>query len=275
MTVAAPRRGLGYLHRPPSLRARLTSAARATRVPADFEPTAHPPFPELYQRIGAMDQGVLNACTGYGLAMGAMLQEAAAGFRRFAALSPRVPYWAARRREVGADELVEDQGAFVDDVVWAFNHFGASEVELGTEQARAPLSSELVNDRPPPAEFRQALRVRSQLRLRMRSIVASGDRLVQRLTHSLHQRQVGFVALPVGDSFYDPPPVIPAQRDHYGYHFVCVLDWRRRATGGYELLCGNSWGWGWGVLGTAWLSPELVKQTLGAWYLELEGVGIT
>jgi len=135
------------------------------------------------------------------------------------------------------------------------------------------LTAETVNERPPLGMFRAALRVRSQLRLRMRAIVDGGDRLLQRLAHSLHQGQVGFVALPVADSFLEPgPDAIPEQPmdDAIGYHFVCVLDWRRPPGGDYELLCGNSWGPHWGEGGTAWMSPALVRQSLGAWFLEVE-----
>src|SRR5690606_7270196 len=89
-----------------------------------------------------------------------------------------------------------------------------------------------------------------------------------------HEREVCFVALPAGESFLDPgsSPIGPQRLERaLGYHFVCLLDWQRRHGGGrgdYELLCGNSWGWWWGQAGMAWLSPELVQQSLGAWYLE-------
>ena len=109
----------------------------------------------------------------------------------------------------------------------------------------------------------------------MKTIVASGPRLLQRISHSLHHRQVCFVALPVGESFlgaskHEGPATIPAEpiADVLGGHFVCLLDWRRRRGVGYDFLCGNSWGAYWGDRGTAWLSPDLVEQTVGAWYLE-------
>jgi hypothetical protein len=259
--LGAGRRGLGYRHRPPSLTARASSALRSRRVAETFTPTVHPPFGELFARYGALDQGALNACTGFGVAMGATLQAAATGLQMPSALSPRLPYWAARRREAGDDDLVEDEGAFVDDVVWAFNAFGASATELTAEN---------VNERPPPSAFRAGLVVRSALKLRLRAIVAQGARLVQRVAHSLHKSQVCFAALPVADTFLSPGSgAIPAQslERALGYHFVCLLDWRH-AFGSYELLCGNSWGTEWGERGTAWVSPELMGQSLGAWYLE-------
>jgi hypothetical protein len=264
-------RGLGYRHRPPSLGQRAASAWRSRRVSGAFEPFLHPPFPELFLRFGPLDQGELNACTGFGVAMGATLQAALGGAKRSVALSPRLPYWAARRREAGADELVTDEGAFVDDVVWAFNAFGATDDQPHMRE----LTASTVNQRPPASDFRAALAVRSELELRMRAIVASGDRLVQRLAHSLNRGQVCFVALPVTESFFDagpgPDAIGPQPLERaLGYHFVCLLDWRRtlRDRYRYELLCGNSWGWRWGDSGMAWLSPELVAQSLGACYLE-------
>lgn len=261
--AGACQRGLGYRHRPPTLLARAGSALRRVRVPADFEPTVHPPFAELFHRFGPLDQGPLNACTGFGVAMGATIQSAAGGRAYRRALSPLLPYWAARRREVGSDELVRDEGAYVDDVVWAFNAFGSFE---GGDLDMARVQ---VNDRPPPCDFRAALRERSRLQLRLRQIVDEPVRLLQRIAHSLHLGQVCFLALPVGASFFEPPlGAIPAQRGEIaGYHFVCVLDWYRFGGGLFELLCGNSWG-SWANGGTAWLSPELCMQSLGAWYLE-------
>lgn len=268
--MAALPRGLGYRHRTPTLTERAGSAWRSRRVPDGFRPSHHPPFPALFQRFGPMDQGTLSACTGFALAMGATIQSVAEGASRVVPLSPRVPYWAARRREARADELVRDEGAYVDDVVWAFNSFGATDEPPWMQD----LSAQTVNERPPPSAFRAAYRVRSELQLRLRPIVASGERLVQRITHSLHEGEVCFVALPVGESFLDPgpSPIGPQPLERaLGYHFVCLLDWQRRHGGGrgdYELLCGNSWGWWWGQAGMAWLSPELVQQSLGAWYLE-------
>lgn len=262
---------MGYRHRPPALRERAGSAWRSRRVSDAFEPVVHPPFTELFMRFGPLDQGELSACTGFGVAMGATLQAVAAGAKRSVALSPRLPYWAARRREAGRDELVTDQGAFVDDVVWAFNAFGATDDQPHMRE----LSEHTVNVRPPPSDFRAALAVRSELQLRMRAIVAGGDRLVQRLAHSLHLGQVCFLALPVTELFLDaeagPDAIGPQPLERaLGYHFVCVLNWRRSWANRYryDLLCGNSWGWRWGNNGTAWLSPELVAQSLGAWYLE-------
>lgn len=265
--LGVPRRGLGYRHRKLTLEQRASSAWRSRRVAASFEPWRHPPFPALFRRFGPLDQGELNACTGFGVAMGATLQTALAGSERVVALSPRLPYWAARRREAGDDELIQDDGAFVDDVVWAFNAFGATADKPWIQE----LTADNVNERPSPADFREALRVRAALQLRIRPIVAQGARLVQRIAHSLHLGQVCFTALPVGDSFLDPDArVIGAQPLEYslGYHFVCLLDWRRAPGGSLELLCGNSWGLTWGERGTAWLSPALIGQGLGAWHLE-------
>lgn len=275
-------RGTGYLHRAPSLAERASSAWRSRRVAASFRPSLHPPFPELFKRFGPMDQGALSACTGFGVAMGATLQSVAGGAQREVALSPMLPYWAARRRAVKSDDQVRDEGAYVEDVVWAFNTFGALDDvlrahALGDGREPDPLQRRIrdfvhaeVNQRPAPSEFRAALRVRSELQLRMRTIVEEGDRLLQRVAHSLHLGQVCFLALPVADSFLEPGPgVIPAQTvGIIGYHFVCLLDWHRNDFGSYEFLCGNSWGPEWALGGTAWLSSWLCKQTLGAWYLE-------
>ncbi len=283
------RRGTGYLHRPPTLTERASSSWRGARIPSSFEPAAHPPFLELFWRFGPLDQGKLNACTGFAVAMGATIQSVAGGAERAVSLSPMLPYWAARRREWGADELVKDEGAYVDDIVWAFNAFGALDDFYGAYRSAntdddhswrktfLELQHATVNKRPAPEEFRAALRTRSELQLRMRSILAKGPRLAQRLAHSLHLGQVCFVALPVGPTFLDPPDrgAIPEHPDAppLGYHFVCLLDWRLSwgGAGGYELLCGNSWGADWGDGGTAWLSPWLLAQSLGGWYLESVG----
>lgn len=262
--------GTGYRHRPPTLSERAGSSLRALRVGADFEPELHPPFPELFRRFGPLNQGRFNACTGCGVAMGATLQAAAGGLELPQALSPLIPYWAARRRDAGSDDRVEDNGAFVDDVVWAFNAFGASN-DNSNRGLFLGLRAETINRRPPSSDFREALRVRSQLQLRMQPIIAERERLVQLLAHSLHLGRVCFVAVPVADSFLDPrQDLIDAQPldQSIGYHFVCLLDWRRNVFGKYELLCGNSWGRLWAAEGTAWLTRYLIQQSLGAWYLE-------
>lgn len=267
---ASPQWGTGYRHRPPTLSERARSTVLSLGVGVDFEPTVHPPFPELFRRYGPLNQGRFNACTGCGVAMGATLAAAAAGHEFTQALSPLIPYWAARRRQAGSDELVRDDGAFLDDVVWAFNYFGASQ-DHSNQGLFLGLRAETVNSRPPPSEFREALRVRSQLQLRMRPIVAERERLVQLLAHSLELGRICFVALPVGPSFLDPRDEVIREQpldQSLGYHFVCLLDWRRNAFGHFELQCGNSWGRLWADLGTAWLSRFLIKQAIGAFYLE-------
>lgn len=267
--MAPPRWGTGYRHRPPTLSERARSALVSLAVGVDFEPTTHPPFPELFRRYGPLNQGRFNACTGCAVAMGATLAAAAAGHDLPSALSPLIPYWAARRKRAGSDEFVQDDGAYLDDVVWAFNWFGASD-DKSSQGLFVGLRADMINARPPPSEFREALRVRSQLQLRMRPIVAERERLVQLLAHSLHLGRVCFVALPVGDSFLEPrQDVIGNQIGQVlGYHFVCLLDWRKNDFGQFELQIGNSWGRLWADQGTAWASRFLIKQAVGAFYLE-------
>ena len=263
--------GTGYLHRDPTLLDRAGSRWRSRRVGESFTPTKHPPFLGLFRQFGGpWDQSIFNACTGYATSMAMLIAAEHRGIR-LPRLSPLLPYWAARCRDAADELLITDSGAYVDDVVWAYNRFGAPDARTWPfdglpreEQVRR------INARPTPGAFRSALAIRHLSgRMRLRPIIDSGPRLTQRIAHSLHLEQVVLVALPVGSSFAgglrDP---IPAQSDEYGYHYVPLLDWRE-GSGGYEALIGNSWGRHWGSAGVAWASSALLEQAIATHYLEV------
>ena len=260
------RHGTGYLHRAPSRLAKLSSDWRSRRIGDDFTPTVHPPFTRYFLQIGAMDQGGTNACTGYALTMGSMIMARSHEID-VPRLSPLLPYWAARCRDATDEALIQDSGAYVDDVVWAFNRFGAPTEDLlpfdslTTRERRA-----VVNKPPPPAAFRNALAIRSRLkRAKLRPIVDTGDRLVLRAAHSLHKGQIVFAALPVSDAFMVALDPIPPQTPE-GWHYVALLDWRYNERFELELLIGNSWSSYWGFKGTCWASSGLIQQALAIHY---------
>lgn len=255
--------GFGYKPSPPTLREKVGSKLASLRVSSDFTPSKHPRFEELFRLWGPGNQGQFSACTGFGVALAARLQSAIDG-EHVPRLSPLLPYWAARARELGHSR-VSDDGAMVPDVVWALNKFGTcSEAEL-------PFSQHHINARPPPHAFRAALAMRSRVRVRMSRIVDAGDRLIQRAAHALHSNRVCMIAIPVGDEFISADGSRAIGRtpaiNLLGWHFVVLLDWVYLG-GTYSFLCANSWGSEWGDNGAAWLSSDLVKQTQGIWALE-------
>lgn len=269
MTSGLPH-GLGYKHRKPGVLDRASSKLRSLRVGAEFTPTVHPRFPTWFRMMGALDQGQFNACTGFGLAQGVRLDQSKSWMAP-PLLSPLVPYWSARRRETGDDDYVLDNGAYVDDVVWAFNAFGSCREEHYPfiDRSRSE-QTELINARPPQRVYQLALARRDTLKLKLKRIVDHGDRLLQRTAHSLHLEQVCFTAIPVDYQFLQGHDVyMTGGGPSLGYHFLALLDWRPSITGtSYDLLCGNSWGNEWGDYGTAWIAPTLTRQAQGVWYLE-------
>lgn len=258
--------GTGYLHREPTLIERVGSAWRSRRVADTFVPTHHPRFKETFWRLGPWNQSISNACTGYASVMGLLIQAEANGLS-LPRLSPLLPYWAARCRDA-PDELITDGGAYVDDIVWAFNRFGApSEAQWPFDTLSRKERERVINQRPPPSVYRAALAIRHMAGpMRMRAIVDRPERLPLRIAHSLHNDQVVLVALPVGDEFFRGVEPIPPQEPE-GWHYVLVLDWRVNSEGLIEGLIGNSWGQ-WGNRGTAWASNGLLRQASAVHYME-------
>ena len=268
-------RKLGYIHREPSLFVKAGSAVRSRRVPDSFEPTRHPEFAKRW--TFPLDQGETSACTGF---WAAKAYELTILVRHGVELqiSPLAAYYWGRarlaERNSSGQPIVDDSGAYTGDVLWAANSIGVCP-ERSWPQRRH--FAEHVNDAPGLDCVSAAKRTRQLYPATARQIVASGERLVQRVLHSLDLGQYVGVAVPVSHDFMDDQSsVVRGLGNDYGLHQVGVIDWRKTEAGEFELLVANSWGAGWGgkrgdgvaPLGCRWASSAFVAQAVHACYLE-------
>jgi len=262
-------RGLGYIHRRPTAIVRVGSALRSRRVPRSFTPTRHPRFAALWGH--PRDQGALQACTGYFTTRGKELVIAAV-WGETVEFSPLASYaWGRGRR----DSVLVDTGAFTGDVVWAENTIGpCPSAAWPWDNAAEGSNDRIVNVRPSVEAVMLAKRMRRTYPIVVREIVDDGDRLVQRILHSLDLGQLVGVAIPVGEELIAGTMLLTAQLNERGYHQVCILNWRKNRHGEYDFLIGNSWGATWGGTesppGTQWCTAALVKQSIHTCYMEAQ-----
>jgi hypothetical protein len=214
----------------------------------------------------------VNACTGFGLVKGATVMASLAGMMA-PDLSAFSIYTPARVRRDGP--RIEDEGAKVSDAVWAWNRLGACTEELWPSYTLDRTGQFLYVNEEPFGLKRAALAAngrywRGRLPIECKRILATGDRLMQRVLHSLHLEQYCLVALPVGLEFGAGRGVIPPQEPTSGWHLCGVIDWRYH-DGEHQGLIGNSWGATWGDGGFQWASFGLLAQAKSAYYIERVG----
>lgn len=266
-------RSFGYVHGTPGIAARVGSAMRARRVPAGFKPTRHPTFVD---RWGApLNQDPTNSCVGFTLAreweltVGGLTQNAGVTAPK---ISPGAIYYWARRKAQKRGPL-EDSGCYTGDALDVLNDIGpCPDRNFPFRNEKPAVLAERVKAAPPASAVLASKRMRDIYpSVKGKTIVDYGDRLVERILHSLDLGQICGIAIPVGEQFVDGSETLDAtpQNDVAGYHEVTLLDWRV-VDGEFQLLVGNWWG-AWGgtdsPLGTQWSRASLIKQSIHTHYL--------
>jgi hypothetical protein len=255
--------GRGILIEPPSVRERVGSLFRGFRVEHGFEPRFHPKFAPYIGR--AWNQHATNACTGFATTKLATAMLAADGDLD-GELSPLFPYFGARRKR---HEYIRDNGSYLRDVEWAINDAGlCHETTWPGFSLNAVELKRVVNERPSTAAFSEGQKLRRKYRFRLRQIVDNGERLMDRVLHSLNKHQGIVVSIPVTNDFYKSG-VLTEQRNTSGapLHLVALYDWRKD-SGRYVVRGINSWGEMIHDRGKFEADASFVAQARQAHYLE-------
>lgn len=259
--------GLGYIHEAPTLLDDLKSSLRSNRVPTGYRPTKHPDF---VRHFPGHSQSSTSSCTGFGTMHMVTCQAMSEGVD-IGDISAFAPYWDGRLYQAKRRDRMSDDGARVSHVVKAFNKSGPIPEALWpsyTLRTRERMREAVMREPSAIATARLAgKRERRKYRLELERIVASGERAVERIAHSLDKGQIVGVSIPVSKDFdkRDPDAVI---RDpggpSRGWHWVCVLDWRLWGDE-IQLLIGNSWA-GWGDGSKRWAATSFMGEARSIYY---------
>lgn len=204
------------------------------------------------------DQRKTSACFGFDAVQGIHIYRQARSIPSELP-SPMVPYWAARREAVGRDTDVVDDGCDPDSMIAALRDFGASSWESD------PFDEVRINQRPGGVTLTDA----QKLPCRLTPILETGPDLWVAVQHAIQfDRMPVLVAVEVTPSFdralggvvgEDPTEV------SRGLHAICGFQ-----TDPTGLRIANSWGIGFGDMGTAILTPGFLgARVVWAGRLEL------
>lgn len=211
------------------------SAARAADAGSLFVPT----------RLGTptiIDQDGSSACFGFTLVQGAHIWRQARSIPSEIP-SPMVPYWFARREAVRSDTDVIDEGSDPDSMIAAARDFGAS------SWVSDPFDMARINDRPGDVARTDA----QKLPCRLTPILETGTGLWTAIQHAIqYDRTPVLCAVEVTPSFdrclggvVEDYPTESSR----GLHAQCLYETEVNGA-----RTANSWGIGWGQMGTALLS---------------------
>lgn len=227
------------------------SAARAREASGSFVPT----------KLGEptiKDQRGTSACFGFAAVQGIHIYRQAHSIPSELS-SPMVPYWAARRETVASDNLVVDDGSDPDGMRAGLADFGASSWESD------PFDEARINQRPGGVTLTDA----QKLPCRLTPILETGPDLWVAVQHAIQfDRMPVLVAVEVTPSFDRALGGVvgedPGEASR-GLHAICGF-----ASEAGGLRVANSWGIGFGDMGTAILTPGFLgARVVWAGRLEL------
>lgn len=203
-------------------------------------------------RLGVPDireQGGSQACFGFGVVQAAHFRRQALGIPSELP-SPVVPYFQARRVEVGRDADVTDSGSDPYGMITACADFGACPWDA------APFDERTVNARPSHLALLRAQRLQCTLQ----PIIETGDAMWTAIRYALAvERKPVLIALEVTDAFRHPVNGIVDSDvgDSYGLHANVLFGLEDGDDGA---VSANSWGKSWGSNGVALLTPRFLRS---------------
>lgn len=223
-----------------------------------FASAAAPPAPVMLGAPDIRDQLSTNSCFGFATCQAVHVRKQVLG-QPSELLSPMIPYFEARRLELGRDSDVRDDGCDPYGMMTAWADFGACPWDF------APFDVGAINQRPGAIAFQVAQKVQCKIE----PILETGQRLWSAIQHAVGVEKKPVVhALEVTQAFRHPlnGMVDSDAGESEGLHANCIVGINEDGA-----IDANSWGTGYGSNGLVVLTPRFIaKRIVWAAVLTLE-----